>query len=462
MANVIFEIVLIIILIVLTGILSMAELAVVSTKKAKLEKLLNEGHKSAQIIIDFAEDPNQFLSTVQIGITLIGILTGAYGGATLAEPLSEVIGPYVPYSGTISILVVVIITTYLTLVIGEIVPKVIALNNPEKVSLKLAKSMSVLSKVCKPISAVLAKSTDFVLWTIGMKSKSESIVTEEEIELLIEEGREDGTIEKEEEDIIKRVFKLDDKKVESIMTPRNEIIWVDLEDDKRANEIKIMESKRSIFPIAKGELDDFIGVVQAKDILALLFSEEKFDINSILSLIHISEPTRHAQISYAVRRRCRRRGCGCIGRFGTALVVHAVAGVAGDVAVSEPSRQRLVKGAQIVERTLAVITANGESAVFGFLGDGVLEHDHRGDLERPAHGVRNVVAFYAQRCLSEPECLRDVVHGRGARTHVADAAHLAALQRLPGVLVRPVHQRLLLAAACHADGDHGATQPAQP
>ena len=202
MANVIFEIVLIIILIVLTGILSMAELAVVSTKKAKLEKLLNEGHKSAQIIIDFAEDPNQFLSTVQIGITLIGILTGAYGGATLAEPLSEVIGPYVPYSGTISILVVVIITTYLTLVIGEIVPKVIALNNPEKVSLKLAKSMSVLSKVCKPISAVLAKSTDFVLWTIGMKSKSESIVTEEEIELLIEEGREDGTIEKEEEEPI--------------------------------------------------------------------------------------------------------------------------------------------------------------------------------------------------------------------------------------------------------------------
>ena len=217
MANVIFEIVLIIILIILTGILSMAELAVVSTKKAKLEKLLNEGHKSAQIIIDFAEDPNQFLSTVQIGITLIGILTGAYGGATLAEPLSEVIGPYVPYSGTISILVVVIVTTYLTLVIGEIVPKVIALNNPEKVSLKLAKSMAILSKVCRPISVVLAKSTDFVLWTVGMKSTSESIVTEEEIELLIEEGREDGTIEKEEEDIIKRVFKLDDKKVESIM-----------------------------------------------------------------------------------------------------------------------------------------------------------------------------------------------------------------------------------------------------
>ena len=182
---------------------------------------MHEGHKNAQIITEFAEDPNQFLSTVQIGITLIGILTGAYGEATLAEPLSQVIGPYISYSGTISILVVVIITTYLTLVIGEIVPKVIALNNPEKVSLKLAKSMVVLAKVCKPISAILAKSTDFVLWTIGMKNTSQSIVTEEEIELLIEEGREDGTIEKEE-DIIKRVFKLDDKKVESIMTSRNE------------------------------------------------------------------------------------------------------------------------------------------------------------------------------------------------------------------------------------------------
>lgn len=282
MISVLFEIILILILIILTGILSMAELAVVSTKKAKLEKLLHEGHKDAQIIIDFAEDPNQFLSTVQIGITLIGILTGAYGGATIAEPLAEFIGPSIPYIGTISILIVVIITTYLTLVIGEIVPKVIALNNPEKVSLKLAKSMKVLEKICKPISAILAKSTDLVLWTIGMKSSSESIVTEEEIELLIEEGREDGTIEKEEEDIIKRVFKLDDKKVESIMTPRNEIIWVNLEDDRKVNEIKIMESKRSIFPVASGELDDFIGVVQAKDILSCLFKDEPFDINTII------------------------------------------------------------------------------------------------------------------------------------------------------------------------------------
>lgn len=275
------EIVIILILIVLTGYLSMAEMAVVSVRKAKMQKYLEEGNKNAKIVLDLIEDPNEFLSTVQIGISLIGVLTGAFGGVTLSEPLAKAIS-FIPYNDVISVIVVVVLTTYLTLVIGEIVPKVIALNDPEKVSLKIAKTMVILSKVSKPVSYVLSKSSGFVLFLMRIENKNDELVTEEEIELMIKEGIEDGTIEKEEEDIIKRVFKLDDKKVESIMTPRNEIIWVDLEDDKRANEIKIMESKRSIFPIAKGELDDFIGVVQAKDILALLFSEEKFDINSII------------------------------------------------------------------------------------------------------------------------------------------------------------------------------------
>lgn len=259
----------------------MAEMAVVSVRKAKMQKYLEEGNKNAKIVLDLIEDPNEFLSTVQIGISLIGVLTGAFGGVTLSEPLAKAIS-FIPYNDVISVIVVVVLTTYLTLVIGEIVPKVIALNDPEKVSLKIAKTMVILSKVSKPVSYVLSKSSGFVLFLMRIENKNDELVTEEEIELMIKEGIEDGTIEKEEEDIIKRVFKLDDKKVESIMTPRNEIIWVDLEDDKRANEIKIMESKRSIFPIAKGELDDFIGVVQAKDILALLFSEEKFDINSII------------------------------------------------------------------------------------------------------------------------------------------------------------------------------------
>ena len=259
----------------------MAELAVVSVRKAKMQKYIEEGNKNAEIVLELLKDPNEFLSTVQIGISLIGVLTGAFGGVTLSEPLANAIS-FIPYSQPISVAIVVIITTYLTLVVGEIVPKVIALNDPERISLKVAKSMVILEKVSKPVSFILAKSSSFLLWVLRIENKNDDVVTEEEIELMIKEGREDGTIEQEEEDIIKRVFKLDDQKVESIMTPRNEIIWIDLEDDKDINKVKIIESKRSIFPIASGELDDFIGVVQAKDILSAMFGDDEFDIHKIV------------------------------------------------------------------------------------------------------------------------------------------------------------------------------------
>ena len=259
----------------------MAELAVVSVRKAKMQKYIEDGNKNAEIVLELLKDPNEFLSTVQIGISLIGVLTGAFGGVTLSEPLANAIS-FIPYSQPISVAIVVIITTYLTLVVGEIVPKVIALNDPERISLKVAKSMVILEKVSKPVSFILAKSSSFLLWVLRIENKNDDVVTEEEIELMIKEGREDGTIEQEEEDIIKRVFKLDDQKVESIMTPRNEIIWIDLEDDKDINKVKIIESKRSIFPIASGELDDFIGVVQAKDILSAMFGDDEFDIHKIV------------------------------------------------------------------------------------------------------------------------------------------------------------------------------------
>ena len=259
----------------------MAELAVVSVRKSKLQKYIEEGNKNAIIVAELGEDPNEFLSTVQIGISLTAVLTGAFGGATLSDPLAKLIS-FIPYNDVISVVVVVIVSTYLTLVIGEIVPKVIALNDPERISLKVAKSMAILTVVSRPISIILAKSSSFLLWLMRIENRNDDIVTEEEIELMIKEGRQDGTIEQEEEDIIKRVFKLDDQKVESIMTPRNEIIWIDLEDDRDINKVKIIESKRSIFPIASGELDDFIGVVQAKDILSAMFGEDEFDVHKIV------------------------------------------------------------------------------------------------------------------------------------------------------------------------------------
>jgi putative hemolysin len=241
-----------------------------------------DGNKRAKIVIELIEDPNKFLSTIQIGITLIGILAGAFAGATLSIPLSKYLLFIYPYHVAIGMLVVVIIITYLTLVIGELVPKRIALNNPEKIAVRLAKYMKLLLKIFGPLVIILSKSTNFVLGIIGHEKLKESVVTEDEIKLLIEEGIEDGTIEKEEEDIIKRVFRLDVQKVDMLMTPRPEIIWIDLEEPIEKTKKRIINSKRSIFPVAEGELDNFLGVVQTKDILSSIFLGEKLDIESYL------------------------------------------------------------------------------------------------------------------------------------------------------------------------------------
>ncbi|MDD2643789.1 MAG: hemolysin family protein [Methanobacteriaceae archaeon] len=272
------EILFIAILILLNGYLSMAEIAIVSSKKITLQKYEQDGNKTAKIILDFLEDPNEFLSAIQIGITLIGILTGALGGATLAEPLAAFLNPYIPYATQLSFVIVVVITTYFSLLIGEIVPKRIALNDPEKSAMKSAKTMHYMTTICKPLVKAISGSTNFLLRLIGSKPTEDDVVTQDEVKLLIAEGIEDGTIEKEEESIIKRVFRLDAQKVDMIMTPRNEIIWIDLEDDLDEIQERIIDSKRSIFPIAEGELDDFLGVIQAKDVLSSIFKKDKMEL----------------------------------------------------------------------------------------------------------------------------------------------------------------------------------------
>lgn len=271
------EILIIVILIVLNGLFSLAEIAVVSARRIKMQKRADDGDKRASLVLNFMDHASEFLSTVQVGITFTAIITGALGGTTFSEPLGNFLSQYIPYSYQISFLIVILLTSYFTILVGEIVPKRMALNDPEGYSLRTAKFMQVSSIICKPIVRLLDSSTNLALRIVGSKPK-EDVVTEEEVKLLIEEGIEDGTIAEEEEDIIKRVFRLDDQKVDMIMTPRSEIIWIDLEDDLEESKERIIESKRSIFPVAEGELDDFIGVVQAKDILSEIFSGKDVDI----------------------------------------------------------------------------------------------------------------------------------------------------------------------------------------
>lgn len=280
MYEIYFEIIVIAILILFNAYLSLAEIAIVSSKKVTLQKMERDGERRAHIILNFLDDPNEFLSAIQVGITLIGILTGALGGATFSQPIAQYLYAFLTpnTSNTIAMIIVVVITTYFSLIIGEIVPKRIAMNNPEKSAVKCAKSMKYITTIAKPIVNALSGSTNFILKLLGSKPSDDDVVTQEEVKLLIKEGIQDGTIEKEEESIIKRVFRLDAQKVDMIMTPRNDIIWIDLEEDLEEMKRKVIESKRSIFPIAEGELDDFLGVVQAKDILSSIFTKNKLDL----------------------------------------------------------------------------------------------------------------------------------------------------------------------------------------
>ncbi len=285
MANTIIEISIILILVVLNGIFAMSEIALISSRKFKLQKMANDGNKNADIALELADSPNRFLSTVQIGITLIGILAGAFGGATLAGQIGAIfstIGPLAPYSEAIGVVIVVLIITYLSLIIGELVPKRMGLNNPEKKAVKIAKPMKFLSKISMPIIYILSASTDFVLRILGVKEAKEETITEEEIKLLIEEGTQAGTFEKTEQDMIKRVFSLDDLKVNALMKPRKDIIWLDIDDSEEELKRKIIESERAIFPVGKESLDEFLGVIQVKELINPALKGESIDIKKYL------------------------------------------------------------------------------------------------------------------------------------------------------------------------------------
>ena len=274
------EILIILILITLNGIFALSEIAIITSRKIKLQKLSKSGDKNADIAIELAESPNQFLSTIQIGITLIGILAGAFGGATIAQSISNnirTVSSLQPYSEILGFLIVVLIITYLSLVIGELVPKRIALHNPERIALKIAKPMKYLSIITSPLVVLLSLSMELVLKILQIKEPDEEKVSEEEIKLLIEEGTQTGEFEKTEEDIIKRVFMLDDRRVSSLMTPKTGIIWLDVTEPVDNINSKIIESKRAMFPVAENSLDNFLGVIQLKD----LFGVEVEDGNTL-------------------------------------------------------------------------------------------------------------------------------------------------------------------------------------
>ena len=267
------EILVVVALTIVNGLLAMSELAVVSSRTARLKVLSDQGSKGAATAMRLAEDPGRFLSTVQIGITLVGVLSGAFSGATLGARLSEWLGTqgFSPsVSDTLGVGIVVVAITYLSLILGELVPKQIALRDPERVAARVAPAMWLLSKIGAPIVFLLDVSGKAVLRLLGQKGESEEKVTEEEVRTIIAEAETAGVLERDEREMIAGVMRLADRSARALMTPRREVEVIDLEDSAEDIREQLRATRRSRLPVQDGEADSIIGVVVVKDLIEFL------------------------------------------------------------------------------------------------------------------------------------------------------------------------------------------------
>lgn len=277
------EIAVIAALILGNGIFAMAEIAVVSARRERLSALADQGRAGAATAIKLAEDPNRFLATVQVGITVIGILSGAFGGATLANRLAgtlDDIPALADYSQPLSFAIVVIVIAYFSLVIGEIVPKRLGLRNPERVATGVSRPMSALSIFASPVVWIIARSTNFFLSLLRAREPVDRPVTEEEIIALMRSGAESGAIEPEEREMVAGVFRLTERPVQVFMTPRQEIIWLDVDDTPEVVRKKLATSAHSRLPVCSGNLDEVIGIVAAKDLLSRCLAGEPMNLRA--------------------------------------------------------------------------------------------------------------------------------------------------------------------------------------
>jgi putative hemolysin len=323
------EIILVLLLILLNGVFATAEIAIVSARKVRLQQRAEDGDRKARKALQLAEDPNQFLSTVQIGITLIGILAGAYGGVAIAGSLAAALDDYpsiAPYSDAIAFTTVVVIITFLSLVLGELVPKRIALNRPEALASALAGPMLVISKITQPAVRLLGGATNLVLKILRIKPSDEPVVTEEEIEMVLAQGARAGIIEEAEHDLLERVFRFGDQSIAAFMTPRRDVVYLDIDHPIETISEKILAEPHSYFVVCRGGLDNPLGVVDVKQLLVQAISGEPIDIEKALRQpLFVPETVPALQVLDRFRRTSEH----------VALVVNEYGGIEGVVTMND-------------------------------------------------------------------------------------------------------------------------------
>lgn len=412
-----FEIVLILLLIIANGVFSGSEIAIVSARKVRLEQLAKDGNKKARVALKLANSPNNLLSTVQIGITLIGIVSGAVGGATVSEHLQALLAqvPLLkPYSEALGFGIVVTLITYLSLVIGELVPKRLALNNPEPIACAIAQPMRWLSKIASPLVYLLGISTDKLLELAGVRASEEPPVTEEEIRALIGQGTQAGLFEKSEQDMVSRVFRLGDRPVQALMTPRLEIDWLDLDSPWEETQQLIIESPHSRFPVCQEDLDTCLGIIRIKDVLSAHFSGGMIDLKAMLQTpLFVPENTHALRVLEMFKE------------FGThmAMVTDEYGGIAGLVTLNDLTEAIFgeLPTTETEEEPMVIQREDGS-----WLLDGLLSIDEfkalfdRESLPEEDTGLYHTLAGFVIRALGRIPRSGDLFTWNGLRFEVVD------------------------------------------
>ena len=278
------DLVLILALVALNGLLSMSELAIVSAREARLKALAKSGSRSAEVALGLAAEPGRFLSTVQIGITLIGILAGAFSGARLGEPVAQrlmLLGVESELAGTLGFGLVIVLTTFASLVVGELVPKQFALRSPEPIAVVMARPMFWLSKATAPFVWLLDKTSALIFRALGLSRESQNHVTAEELHLVVAEAQTAGVLEESERAIISGIVRLADRPVREVMTPRTDVDWVDIDSSPEEIKAVLADTPHSRLPVAEGSVEEIVGVVQTRDMLDALLNGRPLDLRAL-------------------------------------------------------------------------------------------------------------------------------------------------------------------------------------
>jgi putative hemolysin len=349
-------------LVILNGLFSMSEMALVSARRARLQPLADEGNKGAKTAIQLMENPDRLLSTVQIGITLIGVLAGVFGGASLSTHLAETIRTGIPelapYASALAPALIVGLTTYLSLVIGELVPKRLALQNPERLARTVARPMKWLSIFAAPLVGILSLSTSVVIRLLGDTPNDEPSVTEVEVLSMIEQGVEGGVFEASEQDMVAGVMQLDVRLVRQIITPRTNIVWFDVDEDIADIRRKMAENTYSAYPICREDMDDVIGIVYSKDVALQLLGGTPLNLESIMKPpLFVPETVTVADVV----RQFKQTGMHSAlvvgehgGIEGLVTLTDVVEEIIGDVESSDPMFTRREDGSYLIDGTMPI------------------------------------------------------------------------------------------------------------